>query len=206
MPLRWMKGTQPEKLCPFFERHGSGWPKVFQMHVKRNDPVEQSRKILVEPAAIYYLSIFLAHAVGTENSSRCGECYGSGDDDGLTLGVNWRTTQQQRPCLDKRRGHCPTDGHSSWVPYFFGVATLQDASRAVSRRDRNLIASRQAARKRSQVPSSVSRVSVVIFNLPCSVRCDTTRHSPKKLTPRAIASRCSRSSKNRRLSLAVRTI
>ena len=43
-----MKGTQPEKLCPFFEGHGSGWPKVFQMHVKMNDPVEQSRKILVD--------------------------------------------------------------------------------------------------------------------------------------------------------------
>ena len=31
-----------------FARHGSGWPKVFQMRVKMNDPVEQPRKILVD--------------------------------------------------------------------------------------------------------------------------------------------------------------
>jgi hypothetical protein len=46
--LSWRRGRSPESRVPFFERHGSGWPKVFQMRVKMNDPVEQPRKILVD--------------------------------------------------------------------------------------------------------------------------------------------------------------
>ena len=47
--LSWRRGGAARKAVSlFFERHGSGWPKVFQMRVKMNDPVEQPRKILVD--------------------------------------------------------------------------------------------------------------------------------------------------------------
>ena len=41
-------GAARKAVSLFFERPGSGWPKVLQMRVKMNYPVEQPRKILVD--------------------------------------------------------------------------------------------------------------------------------------------------------------